>query len=226
MATKPGTRNNYLMDLAKTYKIITPRLLIRCYTPSDASKLQAAINGSIQHLRPWIPWAQDEPQEIDWMAKFIRQFRGQFDLGQDAVFGIFDKEENEIIGGTGLHNRVGKDAREIGYWINVRHIGQGYATEAVCALTKCGFEIEGLGQIEIHCSPENIRSCNIPLKLGFRHAMTLKNYSTDREGRLQDKMIWTLTATEYAASPIRETPIKAYDFLSREINLQAATQNP
>jgi RimJ/RimL family protein N-acetyltransferase len=205
------------MELAKTYKVETTRLLIRCYAPADAEKLQSAINGSIQHLLPWIPWAQEEPQELEWMAKFIRQFRGQFDLGQDAVFGIFDKDETELLGGTGLHNRVGKDAREIGYWINVKHIGQGYATEAVCALTKVGFEIERLEQIEIHCSPENTRSYHIPLKLGFRHSTTLKNYSTDREGRFRDKMIWTISATEYATSPIRETPIKAYDFLGREI---------
>jgi len=207
------------MELAKTYRIETSRLLIRCYAPEDAPKLQAAINGSIDHLRPWIPWAQDEPQEIDWMAKFIRQFRGQFDLGQDAVFGIFDKEEKEIIGGTGLHNRVGKDAREIGYWINVKHINQGYASEAVCALVKIGFDIEGLARIEIHCADDNSRSNNIPLKLGFRHETTLKNHSTDKEGKFRNEIIWILTATAYEASPIKNTPLHAYDFLGRPIPL-------
>ena len=205
------------MELAKTYKIETARLVIRCYTPEDAAKLQISINGSIQHLLPWIPWAQEEPQEIDWMAKFIRQFRGQFDLGQDTVYGIFDKNGTELIGGTGLHNRVGKDAREIGYWINVNHIGQGYAKEAVCALIKVGFEIEGLQRIEIHCSTDNTRSYNVPYKLGFTHEATLKGNSTNRQGRLQDEMIWTLNAAAYAANPIRETPIKAFDFLGRPI---------
>ena len=205
------------MELAQTYRIETARLVIRCYVPADAALLQAAINGSIEHLRPWIPWAQDEPQEIDWMAKFIRQFRGQFDLGQDAVFGIFDKEEKEIIGGTGLHNRVGKDAREIGYWINVKHINRGYASEAVCALVKVGFAIERLARMEIHCAADNSRSNNIPLKLGFRHETTLKNNSIDREGKFRDEMIWTLSAAAYAEGPIPETPVKAYDFLGRSI---------
>jgi len=205
------------MELAQTYRIETARLVIRCYVPADAALLQAAINGSIEHLRPWIPWAQDEPQEIDWMAKFIRQFRGQFDLGQDAVFGIFDKEEKEIIGGTGLHNRVGKDAREIGYWINVKHINRGYASEAVCALVKIGFDIERLSRLEIHCAADNSRSNNIPLKLGFRHETTLKNNSIDREGKFRDEMIWTLSAADYANSPIKETPVQTYDFLGRPI---------
>ncbi|WP_431210600.1 GNAT family N-acetyltransferase [Puia sp. P3] len=194
---------------------------MRCYIPGDAEKLLSAINGSLEHLRPWIPWAQDQPQEIDWTAKFIRQFRGQFDLGQDAVYGIFDPQEQAIIGGTGLHNRVGKDAREIGYWINVGHINQGYATEAVCALIRSGFEIEGLTRLEIHCDPENTPSNNIPHKLGFSHEQTIKNSSTDRDGRFRDENIWTLSSTQYAASPIRQTPIKAYDFLGRPIPLTA-----
>jgi RimJ/RimL family protein N-acetyltransferase len=205
------------MELAKTYRIETHRLLIRCYEPTDAQRLLAAVNGSLEHLRPWIPWAQETAQEIEWTAKFIRQFRGQFDLGQDTVFGIFNKQDATLLGGTGLHNRVGIDAREIGYWIDVNHINKGYATEAVNALTKTGFEIEGLTRIEIHCAAGNTRSNNIPQKLGFRHQATLKNHSTDREGRFQDENIWTISAAEYAASPIRETQIRAYDFLGREI---------
>ena len=207
------------MELAKTYRIESARLIIRCYVPADAGKLLTAVNSSLEHLRPWIPWAQDYPQEIEWTAKFIRQFRGQFDLGQDAVYGIFDPQEQALIGGTGLHNRVGKDAREIGYWINAGHINQGYATEAVCALIRTGFEIEGLARIEIHCDPGNTRSNKIPHKLGFHHEQTIKNSSTDREGRLRDENIWTLTSAQYAATTIRETPIKAYDFLGRPIPL-------
>ena len=207
------------LEFAKTYKIVTDRLLIRCYVPGDAKKLQTAINGSLEHLRPWIPWAQDEPQEIDWMAKFIRKFRGQFDLGQDAVYGIFNKEETELIGGTGLHDRVGPDAREIGYWINVDHINKGYASEAVCALVKIGFEIEGLSSLEIHCAADNIRSNNIPRKLGFEHANSPKDQATDTvpQSGFRAMMIWTLSAAQYASSPIRDTKLKAYDFLDREI---------
>ena len=205
--------------MTQTYRIETTRLVLRCYTPGDAEMLLQSINGSLEHLRPWIPWAQDQPQEIEWTAKFIRQFRGQFDLGQDAVYGVFDPQEQAIIGGTGFHNRVGKDAREIGYWINVKHIDKGYATEAVCALIRTGFEIEGLARLEIHCDPENTRSNNIPEKLGFRHEQTLKNNSTDRDGRLRDENIWTMTSFQYNTSPIRETSIKAYDFLGRPIHL-------
>src|ERR1700754_2726863 len=104
------------MELAKTYKIVTPRLLIRCYEPSDAGKMEEAISASLTHLQPWMPWARDDQKGVDARAAIIRLFRGQFDLGQDYAFGIFDSSGEEQIGATGLHIRnADRQIREIGY---------------------------------------------------------------------------------------------------------------
>jgi RimJ/RimL family protein N-acetyltransferase len=217
------------MSLAKTYRIETERLVIRCYEPGDALMLQHAINASLEHLRPWMPWAREEPKGLESKVALIRLFRGQFDLGQDYVFGIFLKgasgvpgaasmtrasEPTELIGSTGLHTRLGKDAREIGYWINARHIGQGYATEAVSALMKVGFEIEGLNRIEIHCAPANLRSQRVPEKLGYRLEATLKKEAA------QEVMIWTMTRKDYegaATARVNEAKVRAFDIAGREI---------
>lgn len=206
------------MELAKTYRIETERLVIRCYQPADAEMMHAAITGSIAHLRPWVPWARKEPKELDWMVGFIRMFRGQFDLGQDAVYGIFDKAESEQIGGTGLHNRIGKDAREIGYWINAKHVNKGYATEAVRALMRVAFEIEQLERLEIRCDPENVFSRRIPLRLGFRHEMTLRTNPADGDGRLVDLMVWALNRREYENSEDEDIALRAFDFMGRPIS--------
>ena len=48
--------------LARTYRIETERLVIRCYEPDDAPKLHEAITRSLDHLRPWLPWVQQEPK--------------------------------------------------------------------------------------------------------------------------------------------------------------------
>ena len=207
------------MELAKTYKIETDRLLIRCYEPADAVMMHSAITDSLSHLRPWIPWARQEPREMEWTESFIRMFRGQFDLGQDAVYGIFDKAGSEQIGGTGLHNRIGKDAREIGYWINVKHLNQGYATEAVRALIRIAFGIEGLSRLEIRCDPENVFSRRIPLRLGFRHEMTLRNNSTDGDGKPADLMVWALSKREYEVAGSEDIALRAFDFMGRVIKL-------
>jgi RimJ/RimL family protein N-acetyltransferase len=179
--------------------------------------MHEAITESLEHLRPWIPWARQEPRELEWMVGFVRMFRGQMDLGQDAVYGIFDKSETEQIGGTGLHNRIGKDAREIGYWINVKHVNKGYATEAVRALIRIAFEIEEHSRLEIRCDPENVFSRRIPLRLGFRNEMTLRNNSTDGDGKPVDLMVWALTRREYELEGGEEIPLRAFDYMGREI---------
>lgn len=214
----PQPNTSKAMELAKTYKIETQRLLIRCYEPADAHKMHSAITGSLDHLKPWIPWARQEPKELEWMENFVRLFRGQFDLGQDAVFGIFDKDETVQIGGTGLHNRIGKDAREIGYWINVRYIHQGYASEAVTALIRVAFEIEQLSRLEIRCAPDNVASRRIPQRLGFQHELTLKDHYTDLKGQPMDTMVWALSRRDYECGPIPQTTLRAYDFMGREIS--------
>lgn len=94
-----------------------------------------------------MPWAKNEPETVQAKTERLRRFRGEFDLGIDFVFGVFTKEENVLIGSTGLHTRVGEEAREIGYWIHVNHTKKGYATEVVKALTKVGFEIENLDRL-------------------------------------------------------------------------------
>jgi len=181
-----------------------------------------------------MPWAREEPKGLEAKMELIRMFRGQFDLGQDYVFGIFLKGASavtagaptaasstgpstaiELIGSTGLHTRLGKDAREIGYWISARYIGNGYATEAVSALMKIGFEIEGLKRIEIHCAPANLRSQRVPEKLDFRLEATLKKEAA------QKVMIWMMTRKEYlhdTAVVLKEGKVRAFDIGGREID--------
>jgi len=198
--------------LARTYRIETERLVIRCYEPGDAPRLHEAILRSLDHLRPWLPWVQQEPKTPEARAGLIRLFRGQFDLGLDYAFAIFDKMDKELIGSTGLHTRIGKNAREIGYWIGIDHIGKGYATEAVSALVKTGFAIEGLSRIEIRCAPENTRSQHVPEKLGFKMENIVKRMLYENT---VETMIWSMTKKEFAASSIRHMQIKAFDLTGR-----------
>jgi RimJ/RimL family protein N-acetyltransferase len=46
------------------YRIHTQRLVLRCWHPTDAPLLKAAIDASLEHLRPWLPWAQYEPTDL------------------------------------------------------------------------------------------------------------------------------------------------------------------
>jgi RimJ/RimL family protein N-acetyltransferase len=115
------------------YRIHTRRLILRCWQPEDAPLLKAAIDASLDHLRPWMPWAHQEPTDIEAKVALLHRFRGDFDLGKDFVYGVFSRDEKQALGGTGLHLRLGEGAREIGYWIHQEHVGRGLATELATA---------------------------------------------------------------------------------------------
>jgi len=198
------------MSLAKAYRIETERLVIRCYHPKDAILLKTAIDQSLEHLKPWMNWAHNEPESLQAKTDRLRKYRGQFDLGIDYVFGIFNKDENQLIGSTGLHNRLDEKSREIGYWINANYLGKGYATETAQALTKVGFEIEGLDRIEIHCARNNIRSQNVPKKLGYVHEATLRDRTVDPYGEKRDTMIWSIFRSDYLVQPYSKDELVAY----------------
>ncbi len=196
------------------YRILTPRLLIRCPQPADAFALHVAIQQSLAHLAPWMEWAH-EAASLQDRVDYLLTTRGNFDLGIDFGYLIFNHDESDLIGGTGLHTRLGKEAREIGYWIHKAHINHGYATEAAAALTRVAFEVDHVSRVEIHCSPTNIRSANIPRKLGFTHEATLHNWAADVDGNLRDTLVWCLLEADYPASPSVRVELQAFDAIGR-----------
>lgn len=198
------------------YRVVTPRLVIRCWNPADAPLLKDAVDTSLEHLRPWMPWAARHPQPLQDTIELLRQFRGKFDLGSDYTYGIFSADEARALGGTGLHPRGGEGAREIGYWMRADEINKGYATEVSAALTRVGFEIEHLRRIGIHCVAENARSAAVPPKLGYMHEATLRRRIKHEDG-FHDEMVWTMLAEDYQSSPAFHAVYEAYDAAGRRI---------
>ncbi len=199
------------------YRILTERLLLRCWNPTDAEALRQSLAGNREHLLTFMPWAQDEPEELQKKIERLRGFRARFDLGEDFVYGIFDLTGARILGGCGLHRRVGPGAIEIGYWIDKDHINQGLATEASAALVKVAFEIESVQRVEIHMDPLNLASAAVPRKLGFTYEGTLRQRLPSASGIMRDMMIWTLLAEEYPGSLSSNIHIQAEDAIGRRI---------
>jgi RimJ/RimL family protein N-acetyltransferase len=205
------------------YLIRTERTVIRCMNPSDAYLLKEAVDSSLDHLRPWMPWAEHEPTDVGAKIALLRGWRGRFDLGQDFPYGIFDPEESRILGGTGLHTRSSPGALEIGYWIRVDCAGQGLATEVAAALTRVAFEVNQVGRVEIHCDAANSKSAAVPRKLGFTHEATLRQRLLGPGGELRDEMVWTMLRSEFDASPAARFSCEAYDCVGERIQYKDET---
>jgi RimJ/RimL family protein N-acetyltransferase len=62
--------------------------------------------------------------------------------GSDFGYGVFRASDpTSVVGGCGLHRRIGAGGIEIGYWIHVDAIGNGYATELAGALIRVALQL-------------------------------------------------------------------------------------
>jgi RimJ/RimL family protein N-acetyltransferase len=198
------------------YRIETERLAIRCYEPADAGLLKEAIDSSLEHLREFMPWAHDEPQTLEEKTALLKGFRAEFDRGENFIYAIFSRDEAELLGGTGLHPRIGPGGLEIGYWIRASATRQGLATESSAALTRVGFEVCVADRIEIRIEPGNTASFGIPRKLGFVEEATLRRRLPAREGEpLRDVTIFTLFCEDF--DPSIAPDIRAFDARGEQV---------
>lgn len=194
----------------KTYKIVTDRVVIRCYQAGDGAMLKKSVDESIEHLLPWMPWAKFEPETVDLKEDRVVQFRKRFLANEDYTLGIFNPEETELLGSTGLHTRLSGNALEIGYWVNVNHAGKGLCTHVVTALTKVGFEVEGLDSMLIKCEVENLASSRVAIKCGYYLTGTQANFSNPYDSTLRTMSIYEINRGQYLKNPVT-IPLKVCD---------------
>ena len=198
------------------YRIETDRLVIRCWEPADAAALKEAIDSSLEHLHEWMPWSHREPQPLDQKLELMKLFRSEFDTAENFTFGIFDGDESEVLGSTGLHPRIGPGGLEIGYWVRSSATRQGIATEVSAALTRAGFEVCGADRIEIRIEPRNQASFGIPRKLGFvEEARLRRRLPPSRDGALRDVTIFTMFREDF--DPAIAPALRAFDAAGRQL---------
>ena len=177
------------------YRIVTERLVLRCWEPRDAPLLKDAIDSSLDHLQAWMPWALEEPQPLEEKVQLLRRF-GELRSRPGLRVRDLLRDETEVIGGTGLHTRVGEGAFEIGYWIRESRVRAGFATESTAAVTRVGFEVCGVDRIEIRVDPAMSRAwrCREARLLGGSASTASL---TDREGEEpRDVIVFTLFRDE------------------------------
>lgn len=193
------------------YRLVTERLELRCWDPREAPQMKAAIDGNLEHLRPWMPWAHEEPSAPAEVVERIRGFRAAFDRDEEYIYGVW--RDGEVAGGAGLHRRVGEGALEIGYWISHDLTRRGLVTEAASALTRAAFELLGIERVDIHVDPANAPSLGVPRKLGFLEEATLRRRlpPCPPGGPRPDMTVFSLLADEFRASPLAAFPLEAYD---------------
>ncbi len=197
------------------YELRTERLSLRPFDPSQAERLQALTAVNVEHLRPWMPWAQDLPHTLERTIEVVRRMRADFERGRDFNYLLFERTAQKLLGGAGLHPRVGPGGLEIGYWIARERTGHGYGTEAAGALTRAGFEYLGAARVEIHVQPENRPSLAIPERLGFVCEGRRRAVVRFPDGSFRDQLIYTLLASELPSRSAGSVYYEAFDAIGR-----------
>jgi len=176
-------------------------IVLRRLTFDDAAALSAAAIDSLEHLAPWMPWATPEGTSLETQAERLLGPATLWNSGSGYEYGIF-LPDGSLVGGCGLHRRIGPSALEIGYWVHVGHIRRGIATACADALTAVGFGLRGIERMEIHCDEANIASAAVPPKLGYRLTGRL-DHRPEAPGETGTRLIWVLYRREWQSRASR-----------------------
>ena len=155
----------------------TDRLLLREMKMSDAEKLYEMECNPNVHKYLW-----NKPiTSIEEVYKYIEMVRDQYVKNEIGRFVVIEKESNELMGWAGLkyntemvNNKV--NFYDIGYRLNEKFWGKGYASEASFAWLDYGFNVMKINVIQAAAHADNIGSNKILKKIGLK--MT-ENYLED-----------------------------------------------
>jgi RimJ/RimL family protein N-acetyltransferase len=155
-------------------EINTIRLKLREITQKDFQAIhEYASDPETVKYMPFGPNSEEETKEFINRNLKRQQEQPRTDYG----FGIILKHEDKLIGACGIHN-VTKIQASIGYILNRKYWGHGYATEAAKALIDYLFTELGVHRVYAYCDPRNLASIRVLEKAG----MCL-------EGRLRENMV-------------------------------------
>ncbi len=173
----------------------TSRLTLRVPTAADGPVMAQLINANLEHLRPWMAWAQVErtPQQ---QSESMALAHDRFLRGEDVMYLMFKGER--LIGSSGIHRiHWNVPMGDVGYWLDRDEQGHGYVTEVALALTELALRPAaqgglGFARIEIRCDPRNARSAAIPKRLGYVQEARLRHNARDAQHpeQLRDTLIF------------------------------------
>jgi ribosomal-protein-serine acetyltransferase len=156
----------------------------------EAAGLARVVAGSVEHLRPFMPWAQDSYGLADAEA-FLATCEQGWESGTEFNYAIMSG--GAVAGSCGLMARIGPGGLEIGYWVDAGQVRRGLATAAAAALAAEAFTLPGIDHVEIRHNHRNVASGAIPRKLGYTRVGTGPSPDPpDPDGTLALDVLWRL----------------------------------
>lgn len=157
-------------------KVETTRLILRKVSGDDVEDIFEYAQDTEA-----FKFTEGFPSDYDSVKKVIQLWNNDaYNSKRFIRWAIEHKSDEKVIGGIYLFFPEGNDAigrrMDIGYDFSRKYWGMGYASEAIRAITKFGFEEMGLVRVQAQIIPEHIASIKACEKAGYTNEGTLRNY--------------------------------------------------
>jgi RimJ/RimL family protein N-acetyltransferase len=179
--------------LRPDYPIATERLLLRPLVAEDALAVHAYQ--SREDVCRYIPY---NPRSMDEVAAWLSSARSSIDeAGQAILLAVVRAADNVLVGDVMLAWRSAEHGTgEVGYVLDPRHTGNGYATEATNAMLQLGFSGLGLHRIIARIDARNVASARVLQRLGMRQEAYLRENEWFK-GEWSDEIDFAVLASEW-----------------------------
>jgi RimJ/RimL family protein N-acetyltransferase len=180
---------------APDYPIRSERLLLRPLRERDYEDFHAL------HAHPDVArYLYNEPHDRTATSELMsdRMPLVEIEYEGDRLSLAMELRETRVMVGTCslLYKSEDHQQGEIGYLIQPKYWGNGYATEASIALLRLGFDGMKLHRIIGRCDARNAASAGVMTKIGMR----LEAHLVENEfvkGEWTDELVYAMLATEW-----------------------------
>lgn len=187
------------MTVASDIPIHTARLVLRPFTRGDVDAVFA-----YRQREDVARYLFDGQMSRESCAEAVQLRIRQLDLieeGDRLVLAVERREGGEMIGEISLIWRnAAAQQGEIGYILNPKFHGQGYAGEAVSALITLGFQRFSMHRICARCDPRNTSSFRLMERLGMRREAHFRGNALVK-GVWADELVYAVLADEWQRAP-------------------------
>jgi ribosomal-protein-alanine N-acetyltransferase len=141
--------------------LMTERIVLRRPVVTDAMAVyEYASDSDVTRFMDW-----PTHQNLRDALNFLRRSIANWEDGIECTWAVTLKPEDHAVGIVSC--RVQGHAASIGYVLNRRYWGQGYATEAASTVVSSVFSLSPVCRVWATCDADNLASARVLEKLGM-----------------------------------------------------------
>lgn len=206
--------------LPLAFALITDRLVLRPYRPSDVRPLRAFAIENEAHLDPWSPRPRtpSSARSIVEIAKRVAAQRKAWRDDRGYAFAITLRAPGVRAGAGPLVGRVALNEvvrgafqnAYLGYLVGRAWEGRGLAREAVAAALGFAFGAAALHRVQAAIMPHNARSLALARAVGLREEGLARRYLSI-DGAFRDHLLFAMTREDFRARDDAAQPTRKRD---------------